>query len=184
MAHVIEDLSGDRRRLDERIEGLSGEIETLARQDSGCERLMSVPDIGPIISSAMVAAIANARCQLVHQPGSRNRERAEARRPEIRALVRIDAGGERRRSQRVVSHKGASNPLPFLLHAKEVAMKSLRMTLAALAAVTAIGVTGAAMADHRYHHYGYYYSPYNGPGPYYYNPYYDSPGFDFRLDIR
>ncbi len=29
----------------------------LARQDAGCERLMSVPGIGPIISSAMVAAI-------------------------------------------------------------------------------------------------------------------------------
>ena len=28
-----------------------------SRQDAGCERLMSVPGIGPIISSAMVAAI-------------------------------------------------------------------------------------------------------------------------------
>ena len=36
---------------------LSDEIEALARQDAGCERLMSVPGIGPIISSAMVAAI-------------------------------------------------------------------------------------------------------------------------------
>ena len=57
MVRVIEDLAGDWRRLDERIEGLSSEIEALARQDSGCERLMSVPGIGPIISSAMVAAI-------------------------------------------------------------------------------------------------------------------------------
>src|SRR5215208_6884406 len=51
---IIEDLSGDWRRLDERIEGLSSEIEALARQDQGCARLMSVPGIGPIISSAMV----------------------------------------------------------------------------------------------------------------------------------
>jgi transposase len=57
MVHVIEDLAGDWRRLDERIEGLSGEIEAIARRDGGCERLMSVPGIGPIISSAMVAAI-------------------------------------------------------------------------------------------------------------------------------
>jgi transposase len=57
MVHVIEDLAGDWRRLDERIEGLSGAIETIARGDAGCERLMSVPGIGPIISSAMVAAI-------------------------------------------------------------------------------------------------------------------------------
>ena len=57
MIHLIEDLAGDWRRLDERIEGLSGEINAIARQDAGCERLMSVPGIGPIISSAMVAAV-------------------------------------------------------------------------------------------------------------------------------
>ena len=38
-------------------EGLSAEIEAVARKDAGCERLMSVPGIGPIISSATVAAI-------------------------------------------------------------------------------------------------------------------------------
>ena len=57
MVRVIEDLAGDWRRLDERVEGLSSEIEAIARQDIGCERLMSVPGVGPIISSAMVAAI-------------------------------------------------------------------------------------------------------------------------------
>ena len=56
-AGVIEDLAGDWRRLDEHIETLSREIETIARQDTGCDRLMSVPGIGPIISSAVVAAI-------------------------------------------------------------------------------------------------------------------------------
>ncbi len=57
MLHILEDLSADWRRLDARIEDLSSEIEALARQDKGCERLMTVPGIGPIISSAMVAAI-------------------------------------------------------------------------------------------------------------------------------
>src|SRR5262249_22021294 len=38
---VIEDLAGDWRRLDERIEGLSSEIDVLARQDKGSERLMA-----------------------------------------------------------------------------------------------------------------------------------------------
>ena len=57
MLRVIEALAGDWRHLDARIEGLSGEIETLAHQDQHCERLMTVPGIGPIISSAMVAAI-------------------------------------------------------------------------------------------------------------------------------
>jgi transposase len=57
MLRVIEDLAGDWRRLDERIGSLSSEIEVLARRDVGCQRLMSVPGTGPIISSAMVAAI-------------------------------------------------------------------------------------------------------------------------------
>ena len=51
MVHVIESLTEDWRRLDERIDQLSGDIAALARQDAGCERLMSVPGIGPIISS-------------------------------------------------------------------------------------------------------------------------------------
>jgi transposase len=57
IVRIIEDLAGDWRRLDERIEGLSKEIETIARRDAGCERLISVPGIGPMISSAMVATI-------------------------------------------------------------------------------------------------------------------------------
>jgi transposase len=39
------------------IGGVSSEIEVLAHRDVGCERLMSAPGIGPIISRAMVAAI-------------------------------------------------------------------------------------------------------------------------------
>jgi transposase len=57
MVHLIENLAADWRRLDERIQGLSGEIEIVASQDLGCKRLMTVLGIGPIISSAMVAAI-------------------------------------------------------------------------------------------------------------------------------
>ena len=57
MVRIIEDLADDWRRLDGRIDALSAEIEVLAREDAGCERLMSVPGIGPIISTAMVAAI-------------------------------------------------------------------------------------------------------------------------------
>src|SRR5438874_1070564 len=41
MARVIEDLTGDWPQLDERIEGLSREIEVVARQDQGCARLTS-----------------------------------------------------------------------------------------------------------------------------------------------
>ena len=34
MVRVIKDLTGDWRRLDERIEGLTGEIEAIARQEA------------------------------------------------------------------------------------------------------------------------------------------------------
>jgi transposase len=57
MVRVIEELAGDWHRLDERIESLSTDIGAVARHDPACERLMSVPGIGPIISSATVAAI-------------------------------------------------------------------------------------------------------------------------------
>ena len=36
--------------------GLSDEIEQLATRDAACERLMSIPRIGPIISRAMISA--------------------------------------------------------------------------------------------------------------------------------
>ena len=57
MVRIIADLASDWRQLDERIEPVTNEIETLAKSDSGCRRVMTVPGIGPIISSAMVAAI-------------------------------------------------------------------------------------------------------------------------------
>jgi transposase len=57
LVHLIADLMEDWRRLDERIADVSAEIEALATQDEHCQRLMSVPGVGPIISSAVVAAI-------------------------------------------------------------------------------------------------------------------------------
>jgi hypothetical protein len=56
----------------------------IARQDAGCERLMTVPGIGPIISSAMVAFIFStcsgstfSRRETVHPGASGNRGRSE-----------------------------------------------------------------------------------------------------------
>src|SRR6516162_7022405 len=59
MIRIVEDLSGDWRRLDERIEHVTDEIEVLAHESESCRQLMTVPGIGPLIASAMVAAIAN-----------------------------------------------------------------------------------------------------------------------------
>jgi len=57
MVRIVADLASDWRQLDERIEAVTDEIETLAKSDDNCRRVMTVPGIGPIISSAMVAAI-------------------------------------------------------------------------------------------------------------------------------
>ena len=57
MVRIVADLATDWRQLDERIEAVTDEIETLAKSDDSCRRVMTVPGIGPIISSAMVAAI-------------------------------------------------------------------------------------------------------------------------------
>ena len=43
--------------LDERIETITGEIEEISKSEANCQILMSVPGIGPIISTAVVAAI-------------------------------------------------------------------------------------------------------------------------------
>ncbi len=57
MIHTIEDLGSDWRHLDARIESVTCEIEMLSEADDGATRLKTVPGIGPIISTATVAAI-------------------------------------------------------------------------------------------------------------------------------
>jgi transposase len=57
MIHMIETLCTDWRHLDRRIETVSDEIKTLSEQDNGAKRLMTVPGVDPIISTATVAAI-------------------------------------------------------------------------------------------------------------------------------
>ena len=59
MIRILTDLAADWRRLDERIEALSDDIGALAKRDAACARVMTVPGIGPIISSAIVSSIGN-----------------------------------------------------------------------------------------------------------------------------
>ena len=59
IVNLIAELVQDWRRLDERIAAVSADIESLAEQDEACQRVMTVPGVGPIISSAVVAAIGN-----------------------------------------------------------------------------------------------------------------------------
>ena len=57
MSDIIVGLYEDWLWLDERIENTTNEIEMISKGEANCQRLMSVPGIGPIISTAMVAAI-------------------------------------------------------------------------------------------------------------------------------
>lgn len=43
--------------LDERIETVTAEIEQIAVSEPNCRNIMSIPGIGPMISTAMVAAV-------------------------------------------------------------------------------------------------------------------------------
>jgi transposase len=56
-AKLICGLHEDWCGLDERIETVTGEIEALGQAETKCRRLQSVPGIGPLTSTAMVAAI-------------------------------------------------------------------------------------------------------------------------------
>ncbi len=57
MHDIIIGLYEDWLWLDERIETTTDEIELISKREGHCQRLMTVPGIGPIISTAMVAAI-------------------------------------------------------------------------------------------------------------------------------
>ena len=57
MNDIIVGLYEDWLWLDERIESTTTEIEMISKREANCQRLMSVPGIGPIISTAVVAAI-------------------------------------------------------------------------------------------------------------------------------
>jgi len=57
MQALIIGLYEDWLKLDERVETITGEIEAISKREKNCQRLMSIPGIGPIISTAVVAAI-------------------------------------------------------------------------------------------------------------------------------
>jgi transposase len=59
MSGLIVGLHEDWISLDERIDTITSEIEKISEKEASCQRLMSVPGIGPLISTAVVAAIGN-----------------------------------------------------------------------------------------------------------------------------
>src|SRR4029079_5991109 len=57
MRSLIVGLYEDWIALDERIDTIAGEIEKISEVEPKCQRLMSVPGIGPIIATGIVAAV-------------------------------------------------------------------------------------------------------------------------------
>lgn len=57
MRGILIGLYGDWLWLDERIETVSAEIAEISRTEENCANVMTIPGIGPMISTAMVAAI-------------------------------------------------------------------------------------------------------------------------------
>lgn len=57
MRLILIGLYGDWLLLDDRIEAVSKEIEGISRSEENCANVMTIPGIGPMISTAMVAAI-------------------------------------------------------------------------------------------------------------------------------
>jgi transposase len=56
-AKLILGLYEDWCHLDERIAAVTEEIESLGKAEAKCQRLISVPGVGPLISTGIVAAI-------------------------------------------------------------------------------------------------------------------------------
>jgi transposase len=59
MLKLLTDLRQEWDRLEEQIEEVSREIASVAKQDESCARLMEIPGVGPLVSTALVAAIGN-----------------------------------------------------------------------------------------------------------------------------
>jgi transposase len=57
MRGILIGLYSDWLWLDRRIEDVSAEIEEISRTEENCANIMTIPGIGPMISTAMVAAI-------------------------------------------------------------------------------------------------------------------------------
>ena len=57
MNQIIIGLYEDWLWMDKRIDNTTTEIELISKQEENCQRLMSIPGIGPMISTSMVAAI-------------------------------------------------------------------------------------------------------------------------------
>ena len=59
MRNLIDLLWVEWKTVEDQIEGLSRELERISAGDAGCTRIRQIPGIGPIVATAIVAAIGN-----------------------------------------------------------------------------------------------------------------------------
>jgi transposase len=59
MRRLVDRLWQEWKILEEQIEALSGEIDSIASQDAACQRLRDIPGVGPLVATALVAAVGN-----------------------------------------------------------------------------------------------------------------------------
>lgn len=59
MRSLLDLLWQEWKSLDQRVEGLSLEMESISVTDPACQRLRKIPGVGPLVATAIVAAIGN-----------------------------------------------------------------------------------------------------------------------------
>ena len=59
MRNLIDMLWGEWKIVEQQIEELNDELERISASDAGCTRIRQIPGIGPVVATAIVAAIGN-----------------------------------------------------------------------------------------------------------------------------
>ena len=57
---LISDLANELKRLDERVKAFDAKIQAISQQTPACKRLQQIPGVGPMTSTALVAAVGDA----------------------------------------------------------------------------------------------------------------------------
>jgi len=57
LREMLEQLREELVHMDERIDGYNAKIEVISQQNKSCKLLMSIPGIGPLIATALIAAV-------------------------------------------------------------------------------------------------------------------------------
>lgn len=59
MFRLLQRMIEEWNEIEEDLDEVNAEIEAIAKADEGCRRLLTVPGVGPVVATAMVAAIGN-----------------------------------------------------------------------------------------------------------------------------